>query len=123
MRASVTAQDTVEVYPAGVGFEAMRHDPAWAPIRGIVLSTGLMAVQVTLEDNVQPFLGIVDCGATESIMNRAAARALGDQIWAQYDGKGTRTTDMMGKETVMPMVPIKVCVPACALMPLEREAS
>ena len=98
----------VEVYAAGGGLSRAVQDPSWQLIRGIVMATGLMAVQVQVDGHAQPFLGIVDTGASGSMMNRVAAETLGDAFWERFDGKGVAATGMAGKTSVMPAIPARV---------------
>ena len=103
-------QDIVEVFPANSGLELQLEDPSWSLVKGIMMPARLMAVQITVDDHPEPFLGLVDSGASHSIMNHAAAKALGYNLNSKKfkDGPGVNGFGIMGKQKHMPTVSIKV---------------
>jgi len=105
-------EDIVEVFPANSGLELQLEDPSWSLVKGIMMPARLMAVQITVDDHPEPFLGLVDSGASHSIMNHAAAKALGYNLNSKKfkDGPGVNGFGIMGKQKHMPTVSIKVCL-------------
>jgi hypothetical protein len=108
--------DMVYLYRANEGFEAHYGDPVWKPVKGVFMPQRLMAVQIAVDDAPVPFLGLVDSGASHSIMNKAAARALGYDLEspAMKNGRGVKSIGVLGKEEHMPTVPIKMCISSFA---------
>jgi len=102
--------DQVEVFRANEGYEAYATHPDWAPVKGILMPARLMACQMTIDDHPKPFLAIIDSGASHSIMNRAAAKALGYDLRDPQLRRGPAVNGfgIIGKESRMPIVPSRV---------------
>eukprot|EP00667_Euglena_gracilis_P011674 EG_transcript_11933 len=105
-------QDRLEVFRANEGLEAHLPLANWTLVKGILMPARLMACQITIDDHKAPFLGLIDSGASHSIMNKAAAKALGYRLSdpALRSGPSVSGFGIMGKEVRMPLVPAKVAL-------------
>eukprot|EP00667_Euglena_gracilis_P010780 EG_transcript_10983 len=111
-RDTATGVDMLSVYRATEGHAAHASDPKWKPVNGILMPKRLMAVQIAVNDAPEPFLGVVDSGASYSIMNLEAAKVLGYDVNDPKlrNGPGVTGVGVLGQEVHMPIVSVKVCL-------------
>jgi len=111
-RDPTTGGDTLTLYRPHEGYELHESDPKWTPVRGILLPSRLMGVKVAADNAPFPFLGIVDTGASHTIMNREAARLLGYDLTDPElaNGPGVNGVGVLGQPTHMPTVPLRLCI-------------
>eukprot|EP00669_Euglena_mutabilis_P004425 TRINITY_DN15763_c0_g1_i1.p1 TRINITY_DN15763_c0_g1~~TRINITY_DN15763_c0_g1_i1.p1 ORF type:complete len:264 (+),score=102.59 TRINITY_DN15763_c0_g1_i1:119-793(+) len=104
--------DVLSVYRAHEGYEAHQDNPAWRPVRGVFMPARLLGIQIAIDNAPVPFLGVVDTGASHTIMNHEAARLLGYDLADPklVNGPGVNGHGVLGIDTHMPTVPIKICI-------------